>query len=101
MANQEHLEILKQGVEVWNAWRKKHSEELPDLSGTDLSRANLSFAELGFTNLIFTCLNGTDLSGARVGSTTFGNLDLRAVKGLKTVEHKGPSTIGIDTIYRS
>ena len=24
MANPEHLAILKQGVEKWNAWRKEH-----------------------------------------------------------------------------
>ena len=24
MANPEHLEILKQGVKVWNAWREEH-----------------------------------------------------------------------------
>jgi hypothetical protein len=31
----------------------------------------------------------------------FGDVDLSVVKGLETVEHMGPSTIGIDTIYRS
>jgi hypothetical protein len=33
--------------------------------------------------------------------TTFGDLDLRTIKGLETLEHRGPSTIGIDTIYHS
>ncbi len=27
MANEEQLKILKQGVEVWNAWRKKNPYE--------------------------------------------------------------------------
>jgi len=40
MANPEHLEILKQGVEVRNKWRKAHPAVEPDLSGTDLSKAN-------------------------------------------------------------
>jgi hypothetical protein len=31
MANQEHLDILKQGVEVWNLWRRKHTTIKPDL----------------------------------------------------------------------
>ena len=26
MANPEHLEKLKQGVEVWNKWREEHEE---------------------------------------------------------------------------
>jgi hypothetical protein len=30
-----------------------------------------------------------------------GNIDLSKVKGLDTVTHAGPSTIGIDTVYRS
>jgi hypothetical protein len=42
-----------------------------------------------------------DLSKATVGDTVFGDVDLSDVKGLESVEHKGPSTIGIDTIYRS
>jgi uncharacterized protein YjbI with pentapeptide repeats len=41
MANQEHLDILKQGVEVWNQWRKEHPEVQPDLSGANLIGANL------------------------------------------------------------
>ena len=32
MANPEHVEILKQGVEVWNRWRtEENQKELPDL----------------------------------------------------------------------
>jgi hypothetical protein len=34
-------------------------------------------------------------------STVFGDNDLSAVMGLEAVSHDGPSTIGIDTIYRS
>jgi hypothetical protein len=31
MANPEHLEILKQGVEAWNEWREKNPDIEPDL----------------------------------------------------------------------
>lgn len=41
MANQEHLAILKQGVQVWNDWRKKNPEIIPDLVGADLIGVNL------------------------------------------------------------
>ena len=81
MADQQQLDLLQQGVEVWNAWRDQHPEILIKLSGTDLS--------------------GAHLSGARVGWTIFGDVDLRTVKGLETVEHGALSTIGIDTIIRS
>lgn len=31
MANPEHVEILKQGVDVWNRWREENPEVVPDL----------------------------------------------------------------------
>jgi uncharacterized protein YjbI with pentapeptide repeats len=52
MANPEHLKILKQGVEAWNAWRKEHEDERINLSGADLSEAKLSGANLVDANLM-------------------------------------------------
>src|SRR6266852_2701148 len=202
MADQQQLDLLRQGVPTWNAWRQKHSLSFrldlsdaklaeTDLSGADLdevnlsrtdfrkanlsrarlrgtnlfnanlSEANLSYANvsradlnranfyrailrgasLGGTNLSYTSLSGADLreasfmrswlwntdlggadlseanlrqtdlssailtevnlSRAKVGWTIFGDVDLRTVKGLETVEHEGPSTIGTNTILRS
>ena len=46
-------------------------------------------------------LSGADLAHARVGWTSFGDCDLSKAKGLESVQHYGPSTIGIDAIYRS
>jgi TIR domain/Pentapeptide repeats (8 copies) len=79
---------------------------LTNLSGANLSRANLEGAKLRATGLFGANLSGAHLEGAdfsdcRMLMTTFGNNDLRAVSGLATVRHNGPSTIGIDTIYRS
>src|SRR5947207_4199158 len=45
MANQVHLDILKQGIEVWNKWRNEHPEIQPDLREADLRLANLSDAK--------------------------------------------------------
>ncbi len=42
-----------------------------------------------------------NLRDAIVGYTSFGDVDMSVVKNLETVKHQGPSTIGIDTIYRS
>ena len=36
-----------------------------------------------------------------IGWTIFGDVDLRMVRGLKTVKHDAPSTIGADTLLRS
>lgn len=42
MANREHLEILKQGVEAWNKWRQEHLEIQPNFIDADLNGAELS-----------------------------------------------------------
>jgi hypothetical protein len=121
MANPEHLEILNQGVEAWNEWRREHRDIRPDfgdadlnnadlsnanLSNADLSNADLSSADLSFARLIGTNLTGADLSSADftnavLASTTFADNDLSEVKGLETVEHISPSSIGLDTLYES
>ena len=106
MANQQHLDMLKQGVETWNQWRKESADVQPDptfidFSEVDLSDAILSDADLRAAVLRATVLNGTDLGRAIVRWTVFGDIDLSMAKGLETMEHEGPSTIGIDTIYRS
>lgn len=41
MANPEHLEILKRGVEAWNQWREKNPDVKPDLSGAQLADEDL------------------------------------------------------------
>lgn len=71
------------------------------LMGADLSNAKLSRAKLISTNISNADLRGMDLSEAKIGSTTFADNDLSTVKGLDSVIHEGPSTIGIDTLYKS
>ena len=107
MADQEQLDILKQGAWTWNEWRKEH----PDIIRFDLRNADLRNAGLSDTNLSGANLDGATLYGANlyhadlertiVGYMSFGDVDLSVVKNLETVEHHGPSTIGIDTIIRS
>jgi uncharacterized protein YjbI with pentapeptide repeats len=67
MANEEHLAILKQGVEIWNGWRSRNFIVAIDLSNADLSFANLSNADLSFANLAGVDLFKADLSGAKLG----------------------------------
>ena len=67
----------------------------------DLSEADLGGADLRGADLLGTDLGGADLTWASIGYTTFGDNDLSDVKGLESVRHDAPSTIGIDTIYRS
>ena len=46
-------------------------------------------------------LRGTILSGARCENTGFSDVDLSGVAGLDSIKHDGPSSIGIDTLFRS
>jgi hypothetical protein len=72
-----------------------------DLRRADLGMADLSTAYLGRADLGGAKLDRTNLTEARVGYTTFANVDLSGVIGLETVLHGAPSSIGIDTIYKS
>jgi hypothetical protein len=66
-----------------------------------LTRADLRKAELRRADLTGANVRDADFSGAEMGWTILGSIDLRNVKGLASVRHSGPSTIGIDTIYKS
>ena len=81
MANQEQLEILKQGVEVWNQWRIMNPDTVIDLTDAnlwkaDLIGANLSGADLRGANLTFTKLYRADLSGCNLHGAAFSFADL-------------------------
>lgn len=72
-----------------------------DLSASDLTDADLRGAEILRVNFSGARLNGVDLTEAIIWNTIFSDIDLSTVKGLDTVIHWGPSTIGVDTLYRS
>jgi hypothetical protein len=67
-----------------------------DFTGAILREANLRGSDLREANL-----REANLSRAQLGWTSLGNVDLSVVQGLDAVVHAGPSTIGIDTLYRS
>ena len=86
MANEEHLQILKQGVEQWNKWRTENAI-IPDLSGAELSganlreanlrEANLSGAYLSDANLVKADLSEANLSDAKLGRASLSAGSLR------------------------
>ena len=67
MANEEHVALLKQGMDAWNAWRHKNPDILLDLSHADLNEAKLNG----------TYLCGANLSGAGLFMTDLREADLR------------------------
>jgi hypothetical protein len=77
MANPEHLEILTQGVEAWNAWRGQHRDIRPDLSGADLSGADLTGANLVVANLSSADLAGADLERADLSGAILSEANLK------------------------
>src|SRR6266700_1893360 len=81
MADQQQLDLLRQGVTDWHAWRTQHPDIQPDLSGADLSGADLSGADLGKANLSVADLSvadlgKADLSGADLSRAQLGYADL-------------------------
>jgi len=76
MANQEHLERLKQSVNIWNQWRDKNPELLIDLSGVNLGVARLNDSDLEET--IWITLSTPDLRDANLRDTDLSNADLRS-----------------------
>jgi uncharacterized protein YjbI with pentapeptide repeats len=88
MANEEHLAILRQGVDAWNAWREKDPKVKPDLVGANLRMANLKMANLSWAkldkvdlseaNLSWTNLGGAHLHGANLSGANLYGAYLRA-----------------------
>ncbi len=81
-ANQEHIDILKQGVEIWNQWRVEHHDIQPDLSIAILRKADLRKADLRGANLSTANLSGANLKGANLSrailyQTKLSKADLR------------------------
>jgi len=76
MPNQEHLDLLKQGSDVWNAWRKQHPEIKPDLNGANVSDINLSGARLSGADLFEANLSHTGLNEANLSDANLSDADL-------------------------
>jgi uncharacterized protein YjbI with pentapeptide repeats len=80
MANPEHVAILKQGVDVWNAWRRNPDTRWPDLRRADLAGANLRRANLNITLLDGVDLRGADLTLVNLVHSQLRQADLRKVQ---------------------
>jgi len=94
-----HVDILKQGVAVWNDWNKKHPTTIPqlqhtdlrgcvlrgvklqraDLTGANLQRVNLRAARLQNAILRSANLRSADMRGADLTGADLSDCDLRQV----------------------
>jgi TIR domain/Pentapeptide repeats (8 copies) len=123
MDRDEALKLLKggwQGIREWNR-RRSEGETIPHLGGADLRGARLHQADLSGADLSGAILTDTDLTGADLRHanfnsaefsganlrgaacwrTVFADVDFSGTKGLGGIFHEGPSTVGIDTLFRS
>lgn len=66
MLNQEELELLSMGVEVWNRWRAENLQIRPDLRGANLNCAQLQGVNFRGVNLRGADLNWADLRGSNL-----------------------------------
>lgn len=72
-----------------------------NISLANFEGANLSGAELIQSRLNTTNLTGTDMHDSIFGGTIISDIDLSKVKNLDKTKHRWPSSISIDTIYKS
>ncbi len=72
MANPEHLQILREGVAVWNQWRQKNPQIRPNLR-----KAKLHGMDLRNANFNDSTLRRADISQADLSQASFRRADLR------------------------
>ena len=89
------LDMLKQGVGVWNQWRKEHPEVRPDLSGINLRGSQLRKVDFQGVNLNGADLSETSLAGANLSQADLRNASLRKAS-LYRVDLSGADLSGAD-----
>lgn len=93
MANEEHLALLKQGVEAWNRWREEYPNIRPDLSGAFINVITLSEANLKGADL-----RGTDFRGGNLKGANLSEADLKGAN-LSETNLKGANLNEADLSY--
>jgi uncharacterized protein YjbI with pentapeptide repeats len=102
MANEEQVALLKQGSEVWNAWRDENPHEPVDLCYAHLANASLSDAQLiedsfrkgTVSESFLNSFRPLNLSGANLQRSNLQEADLRGAD-LKGANLRGANLEGI------
>jgi uncharacterized protein YjbI with pentapeptide repeats len=89
------------GAELVGATLCEANLNWANLTDADLDRARLVGSNLNSVTFDLTSLDHTVLTGAHLGNAILTGLDLRRTEGLRSVEHHAPSSLGVDTIYKS
>lgn len=77
MVNEEQLNILLQGVDVWNTWRNMNTGTILELDGGDFNKAYLREVDLHGANLSNVNLAGTYLREANLSGANLRDANLR------------------------
>jgi hypothetical protein len=80
MANESHLEKLKQDVSAWNQWRLDHPEITPNLINAQLNGADLRGADLSGALLLKADLRGANLCSAELSLANLCSAELDGAK---------------------
>lgn len=103
-SNLEHASLFRAnflGAKLRNANLAEAELRATDLTAADLTESDLRKSEFIGTTFHSTNLAGANFAEAKLNSAVFANVDLSQAIGLEKVIHEGPSTLGIDTIFRS
>src|SRR5947209_10211015 len=71
MANEEHLDRIKSGIDGWNDWRRNNDDVIPELTQADLRGAELTGADLAQAHL-----EGADMRGVKLARADLSEADL-------------------------
>jgi Pentapeptide repeats (8 copies) len=113
LADQSHLDIIQQGVGVWNSWRERTKRDPDfldadltdvdltdaDLSGANLSEANLTQANLQYSILVKTNFTGTTLTGCSIYGISVWGTNLEGAKQLNlNISDVNEPTVIVDNL---
>jgi len=79
--NQQHYNLLKQGIDTWNTWREEYPDVHPDFSSANFNDANLRYANLSNADLnrayfMYADLNHAILSNANLSNAILAHAEL-------------------------
>jgi len=75
MANAEHIDVLRRGTTVWNAWRQQHPAIRPDFAFAELAGLKMAFG----VNLAGSCFDDANLQHTDFSGANFDNASLLRV----------------------
>ncbi|MBD2533014.1 pentapeptide repeat-containing protein [Nostoc flagelliforme FACHB-838] len=92
MANEQHITLLRQGFKVWNRWRQRNPQSIPELKGADLRGLKLFEINLSGVDISEADFSGTSLFGANLSSANLFRANLSTAI-LQETDFSGASLI--------